>query len=492
MPAELVANDSTVLTRTPDAEERALADALDRWAPGAPAFDGPLAGIADEAHPRRRRDALWTLLAEQEHSTQKRLLEAIIGAAYREDPAGLRLLFSFLCGRPRSVLYPERVATLRHLDRLGRRLLLVTAPASDEETAWLAELLAIVEPMGPPEQFQSSLAGPRDALRALLAAPEGMPHPLPDALARLLLLEGRAASLRGARLVDQVGDYDPAALARLLPLVVALDEWQGDLQALVERGARGFKHPLEQYLGEEELVGWRRALNKGESLPSQLLSGWVNWMSSTELVGDEPTAWVGLLRTLGGRRYRKTLHAALLLPLRWRQRRLGLGERPPRTLFRASAVSESEGLYWVDLDALLWSEWVSPDGCPMSPEGWRDEGSPLLMLRSRLQDDAFCERILDNEQWSQRHGVVEAIARGSRSLKVLLRIARERRLHSGAACRGVPLALLENPTGIPLSALRTFLGPRYISRHDFTRLARGSSGVRQEIVHEARQLQKHN
>ena len=31
-------------------------------------------------------------------------------------------------------------------------------------------------------------------------------------------------------------------------------------------------------------------------------------------------------------------------------------------------------------------------------------------LRSRIQDEFFCETILSSEEWSQRHGVVEMIA----------------------------------------------------------------------------------
>jgi hypothetical protein len=477
----------TLLGRTPDETERDLVTALDRWAPSAPALDAQLVRLGGEEHPLKRRLALWEQLGALDRVSRQRQLEAIIGAAYREDAGGLRLLFSFLCGKPRSVLYPERIASLRHCERLGRRLLFVQPPRTDEELVWLESLQALLA-HAPVAAFPAALAPLREQLAALLAEPAGLPHPLPATMAELIRLEGRAASLRGARLVDKVGEYDPAALARLLPLVVALDEWQGDLQALVDHGARGFKHPLEQFLGDEELAAWQRALAGDESLPGRLLAGWVSWMSETEMVGNEPAAWVGLLRTLGGRRYRKTLYAALLLPLRWRARRLGLDARPPQSLFRGPAVSEAEGLFWVDLDALLWADWVSADGRPSSPEDWRAPESPLALLRSRIQDDAFCELILDNPKWSGRNGTVEIIARGSRSVKILLRIARERRLHSGAANRGVPLALLENPTGIPLSALRAFLGPRYISHHDIGRLARAGSGVRQEIAREAREL----
>ncbi len=482
MALELASN-ATLIGDAACEREQSLVAALDAWAPNAPVLDNRLGRIAQEANSRRRRVALWTLLADQEHEGRQRLLEGIIGAAYREDSSGLRLLFSFLCGRPSTFLHPERIASLRHLDRLERRLSLYSPPRDDAEMEWLESVHAVL----PPES-REALAAHREQILRMFQGKDEFPHPLPEPLGDLIRLEGRAASLRGARLVDMVGDYDPQALARLLPLVVALDEWQGDLDALVTHGPEALKHPLEQFLGEEELSSWRRQLAKAESAPGRILSGWVHWMNGTEMVGNEPAAWVSLLRTLGERRYRKTLYAALLMPLRWRSRKLGLPSRPPAELFRRRAVTMSEGLFWVDLDELLWTEWVSPDGCPMSAEGWRREESPLSLLRSRVQNDAFCDSILGNEQWIQRHGVVESIARGSRSLKILLRIARERRLHTGACNRGVPLALLENPTNIPLSALRPFIGPRYLSRHDFSRLARGGAGIRQDISREARAI----
>jgi hypothetical protein len=397
LPTDL-AHSATLVGEDATKEEQALVADLDSWAPGAPALDPRLVQIAAEENSRRRRFAMWNLLADQDQHTRQRMLEGIIGAAHREDVSGLRLLFCFLCGRPTTYEQPERIANLRNLRRLGQRLRFHQPPRDDAELSWLEELHAIISPDCDPAGFEDELSPHRQAIDFLLCAENEFPHPLPQPLGELILLEGRAASLRGARLVDRVGDYDPIALARLLPLVVALDEWQGDLMSLIERGPSALKHPLEEFLGDEELRDWRKELAKKEDLPGRLLSSWVGWMNGTEMVGSEPAAWVSLLRTLGESRYRKTLHAALLLPRRWRKRRLGLSSRPPTQLFRARAISKSEDLFWVDLDELLWAEWVSPDGRPMSAEGWRDEESPLALLRSRLQDDSFCERILDNEQ----------------------------------------------------------------------------------------------
>ena len=482
----------TLLDDAASEQERELVETLDRWMRSAPALDQRLVRIAAQENPLRRRAQFWTLIAEQEREARRRLLAGVIAAAYREDAAGLRILFSFLCGRPLTAQHPEQISTLRHVHSLGRRLLFHSPPRDEEEASWLMQLQDRIPPCADYGEFHAALDSLCEDLGKTIGTGRSFPHPLPESDANLMNLEGRAASLRGARLVDQVGDYDVQALARFLPMVVALDEWQGDLQALVDRGPVALKHPLEQYLGDEELSGWRRHLAEAEDLPGRLISNWVHWMDGTEMVGNEPAAWVGLLRTLSEYRYRKTIYAALLLPLRWRSRRLGLSTRPPVELFRARAISKGESLYWVDLNELLWAEWVNPDGRPMSADGWRRDESPLMLLRSRVQDDAFCDRILSNEQWNQRPGIVECIARGSRSLRVLLRIARERRLHTGATNRNVPISLLENPINIPISALRPFFAPRYITRHDFSRLARGDAGIRKEISSEARNQMRRN
>jgi hypothetical protein len=313
-----------------------------------------------------------------------------------------------------------------------------------------------------------------------------MPYPFEPVVERLIRLEGEATALRAHRLVDAAGGYDAKALAKILPMVVALDEWQGDLIALAQRGPKALKHPLAQVLGGEETQRWREGLDAEKTIAARIVSAWIDWMDETELVGSEPAAWVSLLRTLDERRYRKTLHAALILPRRWQAHRLGLKRKPPMGLFPPRAVSTSDGYYWLDLSRVLWSRWIGADGLPACPDSWGQEESPVQLLKSRLQDEDFCETILDNDRWISRMGVVESIARGSRSLKILLRIAGERKLYTGAANRGVPLALLENPTNIPVTALRPFFNFRYVTRLDMLRLSRGGADVREDVRREAR------
>ncbi|MBN2171513.1 MAG: hypothetical protein JW819_09370 [Candidatus Krumholzibacteriota bacterium] len=473
------------------AVEEDLAVALERWAGAAPPLSRQLVELAMQDNARQRRVALWELLADLERPERTRLMTEILGASYREENEGLRLLFSFLCGRPVSFLYAELITKLHHTRRFHRKLAAGKVDRSEEETRWLERLLAVLPDLATASRPLELLDAASARLHAVLSLENEMPFPFEETVAALVKLEGEAASLRGQRLVERIGDYDPRGPARILPMVIALDEWQGDLHDFADRGPTSLKHPLRQFLGEEETVGWKHALKKDGGAPARLLSRWIGWMEETEMLGNEPAGWVAILKALDDRRYRRTLLAALVLPMRWRDRRLGLKRKPPEELFPRRAVSMADGYYWVDLDQLLWSAWVSADGIPASPEFWLREESPLLMLRSRIQDEAFCNRILDNSQWTGRPGVVEAIARGSRSLKILLRIARTRKFYTGSANRGVPVALLANPVGIPLSALRPFLSPRFITRHDLAHLARGGPDVREEISREAREVLRH-
>ncbi len=465
--------------------------ALDGCIKKAPALSERAQIIAIIDHPRKRRVALWEWLAEQPANVRSNSVAAIVRAANAENKAGLRLLFSFLCGKPTTHLYPERIASLRNCRRICSKLLLGSEPPDSEEQAWLADLQALLQTPLEHAALQQGLSNRGADIESLLSKSAAIPFPLPPGMSEIILLEARAASIRGIRLAAKVGDYDTRKLARALPQVIALDEWQGDLNGFALQGATALAHPLTQFLGEEEIERWRRSLGSREDPIAELISSWIKWMSATNMVGNEPAAWVALLRTLGERSFRKTLHAALALPERWRDGRLGLKRKPPPHLFSSRAIVSTEGLFWVDLSQLHWAEWVSPDGLPSCGDNTLSAESPLLLLRSRLQDDRFCELILGSEEWTQRPGVVELIARGCRSLKILLRIASARKLHSGSANRGVPLAMLENPSNIPISALRGFLNLRCISRHDLTRLSRGGPEIRREVTDIARSILKH-
>jgi hypothetical protein len=78
-------------------------------------------------------------------------------------------------------------------------------------------------------------------------------------------------------------------------------------------------------------------------------------------------------------------------------------------------------------------------------------------------------------------GLIETVVIRSRSIKVLLEIANRRELHTGAANRNVPRALLWHPTAVPVSALRKFVHVRFVERGELMALATRGSRARPEV-----------
>lgn len=118
--------------------------------------------------------------------------------------------------------------------------------------------------------------------------------------------------------------------------------------------------------------------------------------------------------------------------------------------------------------------------------GTETEPSVADLVKSCMNNDALLCRLLDNPKVCNSPGLVERIAHVSRSLFVLTKIARSRELCTGPANRGVPLALLKNPTNIPISLLRTLINPWYVSLADMRDLLRYPFGIRNEVYSEVK------
>ncbi len=140
-------------------------------------------------------------------------------------------------------------------------------------------------------------------------------------------------------------------------------------------------------------------------------------------------------------------------------------------------------------------DFVLPDGTPRLPErikrGADDQELTLTeLVRRQMGNEPFILGILDNPKATAVRGLVSMLARDSRSLRVLDRIIRIPRLHTGETNHDVPRLLLANPAHIPIASLRPFIHVRFVSKIDLRQMARGSSDIRQEVRREvARYLQ---
>jgi len=106
------------------------------------------------------------------------------------------------------------------------------------------------------------------------------------------------------------------------------------------------------------------------------------------------------------------------------------------------------------------------------------------LIRKQIDNDPFILGLLDNPKVMAMPGLIPMLARDSRSLRVLERIIRVRRLHTGAANRDVPRRLLANPAHIPVSSLRAFIHVRFVSKTDLRHMSRRGSDVRGEVAKE--------
>jgi hypothetical protein len=132
-------------------------------------------------------------------------------------------------------------------------------------------------------------------------------------------------------------------------------------------------------------------------------------------------------------------------------------------------------------------DFVQPDGTPLLPDDPRAKERVLSLnelIRKQIDNDPFIIGLLDNSKATSLPGLVPMLARDSRSLRVLEKIIRVRRLHTGTANRDVPRLLLRNPAHIPVSSLRPFVHVRFVSKTDLRHMARRNSDVRPEVAKE--------
>ena len=114
------------------------------------------------------------------------------------------------------------------------------------------------------------------------------------------------------------------------------------------------------------------------------------------------------------------------------------------------------------------------------------EPTPRELVFRCMNNDALLLRLLNNPRVFGTPGIIEKITYLTRSLAVLQKIATTKELYTGYANRDVPLALLKNPSHIPLSHIRHFINIRYISLNDMKSILHNPHGIRREVFNEIR------
>lgn len=315
-------------------------------------------------------------------------------------------------------------------------------------------------------------------------------------LCGLAELELRATAARLGDLAEMVGACDGRRISQLLPVLSKTEERIRDTRALLVRlpapedlvrrtpvlmsrfeddGFDALLREVAARSGGQEvaramvLVCWRAPL--GPELG--FLGGVVRTLSERLRVPGQPPldAARALLAALQARRGHRMEVELTPTELRATRNMWKVLEVPTRTSgFEVAYVDRRH-------EPLL-----PEDGLPelIYPVLQRELDLRQAVANNIQNEHVLCG-LLGLPRVASMPGLVEMVVVRSRSIKVLLEIANRRELHTGAANRNVPRALLWHPTAVPVSALRKFVHVRFVARAELVALSTRGSRARPEI-----------
>ncbi len=318
-------------------------------------------------------------------------------------------------------------------------------------------------------------------------------------LVGLIRLEARALRVRIDRLSDSIDAYSMKEMGRMLPIIKRFDENLGEaehLAALIEKG---------------ETLG-RASMTFANALKAGSIEKWACKLGT----GGEITCLKEAL-LLQSKKLVPTRSVVSLMSLyRWVYEANGYASTPALRAKKALELYDN-GRFSIDLSIVidqlrdhlseagawiegsiasgsfsdrLYSQWIGTNGLsrPLDRKFESEERDRQLTGRQLVYrfftNESVMVRILDNPEIFDTPGVVEFIAKRSRSVRVLSKIASSNNLYSGPANGGVPAALLTNPARIPLTLLRIFFKSSFFSHKDLKRLVEANSQMRPEVAAE--------
>ena len=313
----------------------------------------------------------------------------------------------------------------------------------------------------------------------------------------LIRLEAQALKIRINRLSDSVDAYSMREMGRILPVIKRFDENLNEAQHLADSIEK------ESMLGQVSMT-FTHALKTGS------FEKWVRKMGSGKevtLLRDilllqnrklAPTRSVIALMSLY--RWVYEAHNLAASPAVWAKRALEMYDKG-RFKIELSMVIEQlrdhllEAGAWIEGNVVsgsfsdkLYTQWIGTNGLsrPLdrkheSEERERQVTGKQLVYRF-FNNESVMLRLLDNPGICCTPGVIEYIAKKSRSVRVLSKIASGSNLYAGSGNAGVPAALLTNPSKIPLTLLRIFFKPSFFSTIELERLILANSQMRPEVV----------
>jgi len=485
-----------------------------------------LDSLKDATAPERARERnrrIAELFRKLEHAAATELFKAGAAQAIAHEAAGCRLLSGVLeVTRPGA----EVLGQLRGLPSLRRVSLKITSgswrePEDSVEVHPAQPIVAVLEEgarLGTLDLELDELPGDRIALGAVnqylsawfdriasrLESGQEIPDEMLHFITQLAMLEVTLLEKRVSLLASAIDPYDMRRVAKLLPFLSRLDQDIEHMKDVVSRIST-YEPFFERTLTVEQAVTSREldkllGLLAGDATGAAL-GRIVQAMRQHPILCREFACLVSQLHQIAQLRRAHVpsakspdLLSIMLAVVECRREDQSLAiEMEPEV---AAAIWEevapwgaqhpTPGMIVVHYREGVDHAFVAPDGTPHlgEDEGKKRELSLSELIRKQIDNDPFILGLLDNPKATAMPGLIPMLARDSRSLRVLERIIRVRRLHTGAANRDVPRRLLSNPAHIPVSSLRSFVHVRFVSKTDLRHMARRGSEVRAEVAKE--------
>ena len=315
----------------------------------------------------------------------------------------------------------------------------------------------------------------------------------------LIRLEAQALKIRIDRLSDSIDAYSMKEMGRMLPIIKRFDENLHEAKHLAD-------------IIEKGITLGRASMTFANLLKVASFEQWVGKMGDGREVTllkqalllqyrkCAPTRSVVALMSLY--RWVYEAHEINESPLLWAKRALELYEEGRFTIDLSEVIDLLrdhllEAGAWIDGTVVsgsfsdrLYTQWIGTNGLsrPLDRKDESEEREKQLTGRQLVyrffNNSSVMLHLLDNAEIYGTPGIVEFIAKNSRSVPVLSKIATYNNLYAGPNNAGVPRALLTNPSRIPLTLLRIFFKPSFFSKVDLKRLVDANSQMRPEVIAE--------
>jgi hypothetical protein len=322
-------------------------------------------------------------------------------------------------------------------------------------------------------------------------------------LIKLIQLEAQALKVRINRLSDSVDAYSMKEMGRMLPVIKRFDENLNEAQHLASsiekeitlgQASMTFAHALK--VGSFEK--WVGKMGNGKEV---MLLKEVLLLQSQKLA---PTRSVVALMSVY--RWVHEAHDLKASPVLWAKRALEMYDNGRFTIELSTVIEQLrdhllEAGAWIEGNVVsgnfsdrLYTQWIGTNGLsrPLNRKQESEERERQLTGRELIHrfynNESIILRLLDNPEISTIPGAIEYLAKRSRSVPVLSKIASNSNLYAGSNNRGVPEALLINPSKIPLSLLRIFLKPSFFNSSELQRLILTNSQMRPEVMSEIKNM----